>query len=110
MISLNDDFIKSLISYQFINQGGVVLGGVTLGGMLEDVEVMPLAFLDFYALAHTGIKKMRAPCVFEDVDGLTGNTGTLVTLDDKKATHDKVFVDATLYGCVGIKHVADTIY
>ena len=117
MISLDDYFIKSIINYQssvicyqFINQGGVVLGGVTFGGMLEDVKVMPLAFLYFYALANTGVKKMRAPCAFEDVDGLTGYTGTLVTLDNEKTTHDKVFVDATLDGGVGIKHVADTIY
>ena len=78
--------------------------------MLEDVEVMPLALLYLHALAHTGIKKMRAPGVFENVDSLTGNTGTLVTLDNKQTTHNKVFVDTTLNGCVGIKHIADTIY
>ena len=117
MISLDDYFIKSIINYQssvicyqFINQGGVVLGGVTFGGMLEDVEVMPLALLYLYALAHTRIEEMRAPCIFEDVDGLTGYTGTLVTLDNEKTTHDKVFVYTTLDGCVGIKHVANTIY
>ena len=77
--------------------------------MLEDVDVIPLGFLYLYALADAGVEKVGTPSVFEDVDGLTGYSRSLVGLDDEETTHNKVFVDATFYGSVGIEDVADTI-